>query len=170
MRRALLVLAAFAWVLAASPAAFAAESALSAAAMSPADLVEIDRDRDEEVVTVRGEAIGEALRTMGGGWWVNIMDDDVGVGIWVSEPMLEEIEYFGDYEHTGDVVQVVGPVNIACDEHGGEFDVHAESLQLVERGRPIEHEVVPVRGVIGLVGLGVAFVFWRVFVARRERL
>ncbi len=139
-------------------------------AMSPAELVEIDRERDGEVVTVQGEAIGESLRAIGGGYWVNLLGDDVGLGVWMTEEMVEEIEHFGGYQHTGDIVRVTGPVHVACARHGGEFDVHAETVEIISRGRPLEHGIVPVRGAIGVVGLAVAFILWRVYIVRRERL
>ena len=47
--------------------------------LSPAEVVDIDRFLDGEVIGVEGEAVGEALRAMGGGWWVNLLGDEVGL-------------------------------------------------------------------------------------------
>lgn len=137
--------------------------------MSPAEVVEIDRAEDGSVIVVEGEAIGEHLRARGGGRWVNILGDDVGLGIWVTEEMAEGIEYFGDHRNDGDIVRVVGTVNVACDVHDGEFDVHAQSFAVVSTGGPREQEIEPMKGVIGLAGMAIAFVLWRVYRQRRER-
>ena len=152
-------------------ALFAAPAAGSAwgEAMSPADVVAIDRSQDGNVVIVEGEAIGEHLRARGGGRWVNILGDDVGLGIWVTDVMAEGIEYFGDHRHDGDILRVVGTVNIACDQHGGEFDVHAESLTVIASGGVREQEIEPLKGIIGVAGMAVAFLLWRLYRQRRDR-
>jgi hypothetical protein len=138
-------------------------------AMSPAEVVAIDRSQDGNVVIVEGEAIGEHLRARGGGRWINILGDEVGLGIWVTEQMAEGIEYFGDHRHDGDIVRVVGVVNIACDEHAGEFDVHAESLAVIASGGPREMEIVPIKGFIGAAGMVIALLLWRLYRQRRDR-
>ncbi len=137
--------------------------------MSPAEVIAIDRDRDGSVITVEGEAVGEHLRAAGGGRWVNILGDEVGLGIWVTEEMAESIEYFGDYRYDGDIVRVTGVVNVACEQHGGEFDVHAQKLEIISRGGPRPVEVRPVKGIVGAVGLVLAFGLWRLYIHRRER-
>ena len=144
-------------------------SALESSVMSPADVVEIDRARDGGRVTVEGEAVGEHLRAMGGGRWVNILGDETGLGIWVTDEMAEEITYFGDYKNDGDILRFTGTVNIACTEHGGEFDVHATSMRVIEVGAPREHEVQPIKGVIGFAGIVVAAFLWRLYGRRRDR-
>jgi hypothetical protein len=147
-------------------AAYASETG---EAMSPAEVVAIDRALDGSVVIVEGEAIGEHLRARGGGRWVNILGDEVGLGIWVTDAMAEGIEYFGDHRHDGDIVRVVGVVNIACDEHAGEFDVHAESFTTIAPGGPREMEIQPVKGLVGAAGMVVAFFLWQLYRRRRER-
>jgi len=141
----------------------------SGEAMSPAEVVAIDREQDGSVVIVEGEAIGESLRARGGGRWVNILGDEVGLGIWVTEQMAEGIEHFGDHRNDGDIVRVVGTVNIACEQHAGEFDVHAESLTVIAPGGPREMEIDPWKGVVGAAGMVVAFVLWRWYRQRRDR-
>jgi hypothetical protein len=147
----------------------AAVASESGEAMSPAEVVAIDRALDGSVVIVEGEAIGEHLRARGGGRWVNILGDEVGLGIWVTDAMAEGIEYFGDHRHDGDIVRVVGVVNIACDEHAGEFDVHAESFTTIASGGPREMEIQPVKGLVGAAGMVVAFFLWQLYRRRRER-
>lgn len=151
------------------PLASHAHAVSSGDAMSPAEVVAIDRAQDGNVVIVEGEVIGEHLRARGGGRWLNILGDEVGLGIWVTNEMAESIEYFGDHRHDGDTVRVVGVVNIACEQHAGEFDVHAESLAVIEPGGPREMQVEPVKGVVGAAGIALALVLWRLYRHRRER-
>lgn len=139
------------------------------APLSPAEVVEIDRALDGTVVTVEGEAIGEHLRALGGGRWVNLLGDEVGLGIWVTDEMAAQIENFGDYRQNGDTVRVVGTVNVACVRHGGEFDVHADSLQIIARGEARPVGIQPLKGVGGIAGLMVAFSLWRLYRRRRDR-
>lgn len=135
--------------------------------MSPAEVVEIDRARNGERITVEGEAVGEHLRAIGGGRYVNVLGGDVGLGVWMTDEMAARIGSFGDYRHTGDIVRVTGQVNIACEQHAGEFDVHAETLTIVSPGEPRHHDAQPMLGVAGAVGIVLAYLFWRGYVWRR---
>lgn len=137
--------------------------------MSPAEVVDIDRARHGSVVTVEGEAVGEHLRAVGGGRWVNVLGDEVGLGVWVTDEMAAQIEYFGDYRNTGDVVRFTGPVNISCEVHGGEFDVHAERMEIITVGGPREHEVDIRKGLVGIAGIAIAAVLWVTYGRRRDR-
>ncbi|MDZ4180457.1 MAG: hypothetical protein U1E29_14700 [Coriobacteriia bacterium] len=141
----------------------------TAGVMSPAEVVEIDRDRDGALITVEGEAIGEHLRAVGGGRWVNILGDEVGLGVWVTDEMAERITNFGDYRHDGDIVRFTGVLNISCVEHDGEFDVHARSMEVISLGSPREPEVEPWKGVAGVAGIAVAAGLWMLYRRRRDQ-
>ena len=142
MRRALtfLVVSSLASILWVPSAAAAAES-LSAGpgALSPAEVVWIAPEGDGEEIVVEGEAIGDVLRTVGGGKWVNILGDDVGLGIWMQDAMVEQITHLGHYQHTGDVLRIEGTLNRACPQHGGEYDVHASDVTVIQKGVPVSH-------------------------------
>ncbi len=166
MKRLMWGLALVLAIVAPSPATAAA---FTGPVLSPAEVVEIDRSRDGSVVTVEGEAVGEHLRAVGGGRWVNLLGDDVGLGVWVTDEMAEQITYFGDYRHDGDIVRVTGPVNVACAVHGGEFDVHADRFEIVAVGAVREHEIEPMKGVVGVTGIVVGFLLWRLYGRRRDR-
>lgn len=146
-----------------------AAGALEREAMSPADVVAIDRALDGTQVVVEGEAIGESLSARGGGRWINISRDTTGLGIWVTDEMAALVEHYGAHHHNGDIVRVTGTVNIVCDRHDGEFDVHAESLEVVQRGGPREMEIQPYKGIAGAVGLFLALVLYRWYQLRRDR-
>jgi len=109
-------------------------------AFSPDELIKLDRDLDGTRVTVEGEAIGEDLRADEDHRWVNLLGESVAVGVYMRDVDAALIDNFGSYKHGGDIVRVTGIVNIACDQHGGDFDVHAEIVQVVSEGQPIARQ------------------------------
>jgi hypothetical protein len=66
--------------------------------------------------------------------WINISDGTVQMGIWMKQEDAEKIHVFGDYKHTGDMVEVTGVFNRSCREHGGDMDIHAVTVNIVENG------------------------------------
>ena len=123
--------------------------------LDPAEVVVIDRARDGETIVIEGEAVGDVLRAVGGGSWVNVLGDEVGLGVWMDDDQVAQIEHFGEYHHYGDRIRVTGELNITCAEHGGEFDLHAESVEVVEQGQPREHELRIEYALVGLAGIAI---------------
>jgi hypothetical protein len=145
----------FATLLAASmllwPVAAAAQA--ESDALSPAEVVQMGPAEDGSRVVIEGEAVGDVLRAMGGGKWVNVLGDEVGIGVWMTDEMVERIEHFGHYQHSGDMVRVTGTLNRTCPEHSGEFDIHAEELEVLSAGEPIEHVSSMSSAIVGVVGI-----------------
>lgn len=134
-----------------------------------ADLVEHMKEYDGMTVTFTGEAVGEAM-VRGGHAWIHLNDDayyaknieegaplggqNSGMPVWVSADRAAKIRVFGDYKHEGDVVRVTGEFHDACAEHGGDTDIHAESLEVVRSGRRVVDEPKPAK-LAWAVGLSV---------------
>lgn len=140
----------------------------SAEALSPAEVVEIDPARDGSAIAVEGEAVGDVLRAQGGGSWVNVLGDEVGIGVWMSPAMVEKIEYFGHYKHSGDRIRVTGTLNRTCEQHSGEFDIHAQEVHVLSLGEPRTHTLRPANGVVGTVGCIIGVGLWLRYRASRE--
>ncbi|MGE5653474.1 MAG: hypothetical protein ACM3ZQ_04295 [Bacillota bacterium] len=87
-------------------------------------------------VVIRGEAFGDIM-TRGSMGWVNVLSEGVGIGIWADTNQLAKIRLLGSYRYRGDIAEVTGIFNRACSQHGGEPDIHALSLDVVEAGSPI---------------------------------
>lgn len=133
---------------------------------SSADLVEQPKEFDGQDVTFAGEAIGEAM-VRGDMAWLHINDDayylqnveegaqlggyNTGMAIWLPADLAGQIAYFGDYEHEGDIVEVDGVFNAACAEHGGDMDIHASALSVVDQGHEVVDEVKPQKVVWAVV-------------------
>ncbi len=96
---------------------------------------------DGRRVTIQGEAIGEDLRAGPDYRWVNLLGESVAVGVYMHEMDAGLIDSYGSYKSTGDIVRVTGTLNFACDEHGGDLDVHAEIVEVVEEGQPVSRDL-----------------------------
>jgi hypothetical protein len=55
--------------------------------------------------------------------------------------MLNNTIVSGDYRHKGDMVEVMGVFNRACREHGGDLDIHAESIRVIALGYETERPI-----------------------------
>lgn len=96
-------------------------------------LVSNAKDYDQHLVTIQAEVIGEALER-GSHTWININDTTNAIGVWAPTEMISQINIYGDYFHTGDVINVQGYFNHSCLEHGGEMDIHAIEIRVVKQG------------------------------------
>lgn len=126
--------------------------------LNTGDLYREPHKYDKVRVAIKGEVIGDVIKAQGT-YWVNINDDvyarksiaegsvprgqNSGIGVALGKDLLKKIEHTGDYFQKGDVVEVQGIFNESCSEHGGEMDIHAESLKIIKEGYPIRHEIKP---------------------------
>ncbi len=132
-------------------------------------LVERMKEYDGMTVTFTGEAIGEAM-VRGDHAWIHLNDDayyeknieegaplggqNSGMPVWVDSDLAAKVRVFGDYKHQGDVVRVTGVFNDACAEHGGDTDIHAQTLEVVRAGHRVVDEPKPAK-LAWAVGLSV---------------
>ena len=134
------------------------------------ELVEKASTYDGKEVTVRGEIIGDVMRR-GDHVWLNILQDGTAIGVWAEEGLLPNLSFIGNYSARGDEVIVAGIMRRACPEHGGDLDIHAESISLEKRGTPLAHKVDSTRLIAGsvlcFVGAGLVFL-WRKRESRRK--
>jgi|GEM_PF-453062 len=114
-------------------------------------LIENPERFEGEIVTFMGEVIGERMLRGDHGAWIHLNDDpymfhdttegallsgyNTGMAIWVVEGWrTDAIEYYGAYRMNGDIVKVTGVFNGACSEHGGDIDIHATTVEIVQSG------------------------------------
>ena len=62
---------------------------------------------DRMPVVVSGEVIGDIM-PRGDYAWVNIQDATGQMGVWTDKQLLKEIVFKGDYNFTGDIIEVEG--------------------------------------------------------------
>jgi hypothetical protein len=104
------------------------------------DLIEHAKTLDGQEVIVQGEAIGERM-DRGDYSWVNINDGTNAIGIWLKKSEAEKIATYGNYKNIGDTIQVAGVFYRACNDHGGEADLHAISISIVKKGYTVNKQV-----------------------------
>ncbi|MBC7248126.1 MAG: hypothetical protein H5T73_10155 [Actinobacteria bacterium] len=108
---------------------------------------------DGEEVVFRGEAVGDVMRR-GEFAWVMVNDDhyslralheagelrggNSGLGVWMPAEEAEKIGGLGRHGSLGDFIEVRGVFHADCGEHGGEFDIHALSVRVIEPGREVD--------------------------------
>ena len=128
-------------------------------------LTRVNRALDGGVVRVQGEAVGDKLAADDGGVWVNILGSSgTSVGVHMNAEQAESVTRLGDYNNSGTVVLVTGVYSVACHEHQGELDLHAQSVEVVDAGGAIEHTVDLEHGigaiVVCLVGMCLLALFY----------
>jgi hypothetical protein len=104
------------------------------------ELIENGKKIDNTKITLKGEAIGEAMNR-GKYSWVNISDGSNAMGIWIKNEQVQSIKNFGKYGYKGDGLRVNGTFNRACVDHGGDMDIHAISVEIVEVGGKV---IIPI--------------------------
>ncbi|HOX54947.1 MAG TPA: DNA-binding protein [Candidatus Omnitrophota bacterium] len=103
------------------------------------DLIEQAKEYDGKIVSYQGEVIGDVMYR-GDFAWVNINDGQNAIGIWGKKDLADKISYAGSYKSIGDTVIVTGKFNRACLQHGGDLDIHADYLEIVERGYVVKEK------------------------------
>jgi hypothetical protein len=66
--------------------------------------------------------------------WVNMNDGANAIGIWMPLGLASQIQSKGSYKSRGEWLEVVGVFNRSCSQHGGDLDIHAQSLRKVIAG------------------------------------
>lgn len=108
---------------------------------------------DGEEVVFRGEAVGDIL-WRGEFAWVMVNDDhysknalheagelrggNSGVGVWMPAVEAKKITRLGRHGSMGDYIEVRGTFHADCGEHGGDFDIHARAIKVVNAGRKVD--------------------------------
>jgi aspartyl/asparaginyl-tRNA synthetase len=101
--------------------------------VSSDDLINHAQQLDGQTVTYTGEAVGSIMQRDGYAW-VNLNDGSNAVGIVISQDMAASIQHLGGYGRIGDQVEVTGTFHRACAKHGGDLDIHADSIRIVKNG------------------------------------
>jgi hypothetical protein len=139
-----------------------------ASAESGRALIENANGFDGKSVTFRGEVIGVLIR--GDFAWVNILDNGYAIGVWSRAGDAKKVSFVGDYSHVGDTVEVIGTFHMACTEHGGDLDIHADNFTVVATGREVDRSAsLPLAALsvaLAAAAIFITFYLWRI---RKEK-
>lgn len=152
---------------------------------SSGGLVEEPKRWDGKEVEFRGEVVGDRMMR-GDGAWLHLNDDaymyenveegaalggyNSGMPVWFEDGSLtDDVKILGDYKHEGDIVRVRGEFHAACSQHGGDMDIHAIDLTVVEDGRRAQDPVKPWKIAVGFMLTGLAGVLYFVMAVVEHR-
>lgn len=123
------------------------------------ELISNAKQYDGRPVVYAGEVIGEVM-ARGGYAWINVNDGENAIGIWLPKGLAQEIDYAGSYKSIGDQVEINGIFYQACAQHGGDLDIHAQSLRKTARGRQIKERLNLSKRNFAFVCLGILAGIW----------
>jgi len=116
------------------------------------ELIEDASEWDGTTVSYGGEVVGDVLYR-GNYAWINVSDGANAIGIYIPAAEAKKIKNVGGYRIVGDTVFLSGTFHRACAEHGGDMDIHADTINVTEKGHSVEDN--PSTGL--LVSAGVLF-------------
>jgi len=108
--------------------------------ISSSELIKEAKQYDGKNVVYRGEVVGDIM-IRGEFAWLNIIDGSNAIGIWINKGQVKDIFYTGSYQTKGDSVEIVGKFNRSCVEHGGDLDIHAQSINKIGSGSKVYHAI-----------------------------
>lgn len=111
-----------------------------AQSISSVELINNAKKYNGNTVVYKGEVIGDIM-LRGEYAWINVNDEKNAIGIWIKKELIKDIFYTGSYQVKGDSVEIVGKFNRSCVEHGGDLDIHAQSVNKIGSGRKIYHAI-----------------------------
>jgi len=127
--------------------------------VSSTELINRAKDYDGRTVSYSGEVIGDIM-VRGGHAWINVGDGENAIGVWLDKNLIKDIKYTGSYKSRGDWIQVSGVFHRACSQHGGDLDIHAQNISIVNPGRPIKHYLSLGKINLTIILFGVLSLVW----------
>jgi hypothetical protein len=128
-------------------------------AVTSTDLIGRAKALDGQAVTYAGEVIGDVMKRPGGAW-VNVNDGGNAIGVWMPSDMSAGISNTGDFKHAGDQIEISGILNRACGQHGGDLDIHAQSMQVLRAGGPVPCSIDKAKKDWAIKLLGAVAIIW----------
>ncbi len=127
--------------------------------LSSEELIKNAKEYDGKLIVYSGEVIGDVM-LRGEFAWVNINDGENALGVWMSAALAKEIKFMGNYKFRGDNLEIVGIFHRACLEHGGDLDIHVQSLRKIGNGRTVKEKLNFDKVSLSLILLGMLFLIW----------
>jgi len=142
-------------------------TAVFSQSLSSSELINNAKNYDGKLITYSGEAIGNIM-VRGNFAWVNLSDGENALGVWMEAALTKEIKFTGDYKTRGDNLEIVGVFHRACLEHGGDLDIHANSLRKISSGRVIKEKLNSDKFNLSIILLGAIFFIWILTLFKRK--
>jgi hypothetical protein len=139
------------------------------------DLSQADSYYNNQTVQVVGEAIGDRIDADPAGehCWIVLASLDksanANITVYMDKAEAARIDSFGKYGTTGTVLRVRGTFHLACTEHDGLSDIHAEQVSLIEAGKQSPDSFDTSAFIPGAVSVALGLAMLAVFYLMRER-
>ncbi len=118
-------------------------------AVSSNDLIDRAKDYDEQTIVYEGEVLGDILYR-GDFAWLAVFDGSNTIGVFVTAEQAQQIAVVGGYGKQGDTVRIEGVFHRACAEHGGDLDIHADTMKVLSVGAAVQ---MPVSRVVMILAI-----------------
>ena len=136
------------------------------------DLSTADTYYDKQTVQVTGEVVGDRI-TAGDGrhCWLQLASpsDSSTVSVYLTNESADKVDTYGTYGRKGTTLQVRGTFNLACPDHDGASDLHAQVVTVTEKGKATPDEFDINAFIPGMVTVMIGLVMMVVFYLLRER-
>lgn len=133
-------------------------------AVNSNDLIDHAKDYDQKTVVFEGEVVGDILMRQDHAW-LAVSDGSNTIGVWVTAQQAEQLSFVGKYGVRGDTVRIEGVFHRACAEHGGDLDIHADSVSVLAVGTrvqmPVSRLVVILSIALPLPAVGLLLYVWK---------
>jgi hypothetical protein len=133
-------------------------------AVSSNELIDRAKDYDNQIVVYEGEVVGDILYR-GDYAWLNVYDGSNTIGCYVTTADARQITACGRYGVRGDQIRITGVFHRACAVHGGDLDIHADTLRILSAGgsvhMPLSKIVTILAIALPLPAAGALFLVWK---------
>ena len=108
---------------------------------------------DGRTISFEGEIIGDIMK-QGRYAWININDGRAAIGVFAAAGDVKGLSA-GGYRRQGDIVRISGEFHNACPRHGGDMDIHADSVTVIIKSAVKEEIICPVEKRLAVLLAGV---------------
>jgi hypothetical protein len=147
---------------------FGLQSSSFAQASASSELIGWAKHYDGKTVTFEGEIIGDIM-VRGSKAWINVNDGSNAIGVLVDSRLLSSRLRAGSYTSKGSWVSVSGFFSRACSEHGGDLDIHAQSVTVIHDGYAVPEKVDLQKSGFALIAMLAAGAVWLLFLWKPKK-
>lgn len=136
------------------------------------DLSTADTYYDKQTVQVTGEVVGDRIIAGDGRHcWLQLASpsDSSTVSVYLTNESADKVDTYGAYGRKGTTLQVRGTFNLACPDHDGASDLHAQVVTVTEKGKATPDEFDINAFTPGMVTVMIGLAMMVVFYLLRER-
>lgn len=136
------------------------------------DLSTADTYYDKQTVQVTGEVVGDRIIAGDGRHcWLQLASpsDSSTVSVYLTNESADKVDTYGAYGRKGTTLQVRGTFNLACPDHDGVSDLHAQVVTVTEKGKATPDEFDINAFIPGMVAVMIGLAMMVVFYLLRER-